>query len=209
MRNHMTLLFIALTSLPATLPLQAGIVANPSFEATGNCRGYVAGGCAGQAPWVFTPAASGSAFGVTGGPAPGGGLRGAYFGGMDSEFDTISQTLSTAPGQVYTLSFWLDTGTSGHSTGDFRVSWNGVVLYEDPPGTDAAHQFPYTKIVIPSLAGTGSDTLAFQGYNYYGNDRFDLVDLQPVPEPATFVLVGAAVALLVSRRRSVRRTYHS
>ena len=187
----------------AALPLRAGnIVLNPSFENGPACNATLLL-CGGQAPWVFTPAASGSAFSVDGrgSGAPGGGANVVWFGGMTvGSYDTVSQALTTTPGQLYNLTFWLDTSLN-HSVADFRVLWDGVVMYDDPAGTDLAHQFPYTLIAVRSLTGTGSDTLAFQGYNVPQGDKFDLVDLEAAPEPASWVLTCIGALALAWRRR--------
>jgi hypothetical protein len=191
----------------AALPLRAGnIVLNPSFEDGPACNA-TRGQCAGQTPWIFTPAASGSALTVNGGSgpgahgAPGGGANYVRFGGVTiGSYDTVSQVLTTTPGQVYTLTFWLDT-SFGHADADFRVLWDGVVQYDDPAGTDSAHQFPFTQITVLSLAGTGSDTLAFQGYNPPAADLFDLVDVEAAPEPASWVLTCIGALALAWRRR--------
>jgi hypothetical protein len=193
-----TLSLCASLLLFAGLPLRAGnIVLNPSFENGPNCLGFTGGRCAGQAPWVFTSGPD-PAFAVgSGRPAPGGGAKSAYFGG--GSYDTISQVLTTEPGQLYNLTFWLFTGLN-HSNADFRVLWDSVMVYDDPAGTDLAHQFPYTKIFVYSLAGTGSDTLAFQGYNPPAQDYFDLVDVEAAPEPASWMLVCVGALLLACRR---------
>jgi hypothetical protein len=188
----------------AALPLCAGnIVMNPSFEDGPACNA-TRGNCGGQAPWIFTPAPSGSALNVEGGGlagAVGGGANVVRFGGITiGSYDTVSQVLTTTPGQLYTLTFWLDT-SFGHSEADFRVLWDGVVQYDDPAGTDSAHQFSFTLITVPSLAGTGSDTLAFQGYNPPNADIFDLVDVQAAPEPAPWMLMSTGTLALALRRR--------
>ena len=189
----------------AAWPLRAGIIANPSFEAGPRCNGG-SGTCGGQTPWIFIPGPSGTAFGVVSNPgyaAPDGGANAAYFGGMTvASYDTIAQVVTTTPGQLYTLTFWLNTSLD-HSNADFRVLWDGVAIYDDPAGTDSAHQFPYTQITVFSLAGTGSDTLAFQGYNPPAQDKFDLVDLQAVPEPASWMPMSTAMMVLACRRRGV------
>jgi hypothetical protein len=182
----------------AVLPLHAGnIVGNPSFEAGASCSGFSGAHCLGQAPWIFSPG-SDPAFGVSSNPgfaAPGGGAKAAYFGG--STYDTIYQVLTTTPGQLYNLTFWLNTSLD-HSQSDFRVFWDSVMIYDDPAGTDLAHQFPYKEITVSPLLGTGSDTLAFQGYNPPRQDAFDLVSVEAVPEPASWMLMcigGLGLAL--------------
>ena len=72
------------------------------------------------------------------------------------------------------------------------------------PGTDAAHQFTYKQIVISNLTGTGNDLLAFQGFNFSGNDRFDLVDVQATPEPSTIYTGFVSLAFLYARQRNRR-----
>lgn len=190
--------------LLAVLPLRAGIVANASFENGAPCHATVASPCPGQSPWVFTPASSGSALNVIGGlgSAPGGGSNFVRFGGViDGSYDTVSQVLTTTSGQLYDLTFWLYTA-DGNADADFRALWDGVVVYDNPAGTDSAHQFPWTQITVSSLSGTGSDLLAFQAYNPPADTRLDLVDVQPVsaPEPASWVLMSIGALAIAYRR---------
>ena len=191
----------------AVLPLHAGnIVGNPSFEAGGAfCSGGSGTHCPGQVPWIFTPG-SDPAFGVASSPgfaAPGGGAKAAYFGGMTvGAYDTIYQVLTTTPGQLYNLTFWLNTSLD-HSQGDFRVFWDSVMIYDDPAGTDSAHQFTYQEITVNPLLGTGSDTLRFQGYNPPGQDAFDLVSVEAVPEPASWMLMCIGALGLAFFRRAL------
>lgn len=191
----------------AVLPLQAGnIVVDPSFEAGGpSCFGGNPNPCPAHAPWVFTPGAT-PAFGIssnTGYAAPGGGAKGAFFGAEAGDFDTISQVLTTTPGQPYLLTFWLNTST-GQAQADFQVYWNSTLIYEDTPGTTPDHAFDYKMISIEPLLGTGTDTLKFQGYNPPQQTKFDLVSVEAVPEPATGLLLCAGALALTCWRRHRR-----
>ena len=122
-------------------------------------------------------------------------------GVIDGSYDTVSQVLTTTSGQLYDLTFWLYTA-DGNADADFRALWDGVVVYDNPAGTDSAHQFPWTQITVSSLSGTGSDLLAFQAYNPPFDTRLDLVDVQPVsaPEPASWVLMSIGALAIAYRR---------
>jgi len=200
---------IALACLVSGPVSAANIVLDPSFEASsllpaGYCNG--ASACGPLFPaWTFINATSGMDFGVDTSD-PQSGANAAFFAGTSPGFyDTIQQTLTTTAGQFYTLSFWLDT-SSDHSNADFQVFWNGTMVYDDPAGTDAAHQFPYTQITIGSLQATaGSTLLSFEGYNVPAGDSFDSVCVSSstdcgtasaVPEPVSFALTGFGLAAL-------------
>ena len=143
----------------------ANIVQDPGFEASlVTCNGT--GNCGPLHPaWTFIDAAVGSDYGVEDG-ASHSGIESAFFAGLTTASnDIIQQSLPTTGGQFYTLTFWLDT-SANHSNADFQVFWNGTLVYDDPAGTDAAHQFPYTLFTFNSLQATGSSTvLKFTGYN--------------------------------------------
>ncbi|WP_291865952.1 DUF5801 repeats-in-toxin domain-containing protein [Bradyrhizobium sp.] len=73
---------------------------------------------------------------------------------------TIQQTIATAAGQAYQLTFYYspreDDGP-GDSSG-MQVLWNGTVVHTLDGATEGWQQ------IVLTLTGTGSDTLAFRGF---------------------------------------------
>lgn len=193
--------------LVTAMAAAAGTIVNPSFE-TLDVDSMPVG-------WSLSPAGSGSNFVVDTNPETASeGLISVYFAGRTSgSYDLLTQTLSTSAGGTYQLSFWLKTGYD-HTDADFMVFWNGSLIYDDPPGADEAHQFPYTQINIAALVATGTTaTLTFAGYNTLGADYIDNLSLSEavpseVPEVSTWILTGLGMLLLgglrnIQRQRSV------
>jgi len=112
---------------------------------------------------------------------------------------TLSQTLTTLPGMLYDLEFWLanDNGISPFPN-HFAVSWDNTPLY-DVTNVDS---FSYTYFKF-SVIGTGSDTLLFAAQNDNGFFFLDDVSVQ-VPEPASALLAGLGGVLLGAMRRRPR-----
>jgi hypothetical protein len=102
----------------------------------------------------------------------------------------LSQTLTTVPGQVYLLSFWLvNPGIFANPPipNQFMAVWNGNTLFNQ--ANMAA--FSYTNLhFVVSATGT-STTLEFGARN--DNDYFGLDDVSVTPLPPP-VFQSAAVA---------------
>ena len=105
---------------------------------------------------------------------------GAFLG--DTKIDTLSQSLSTVPGQNYLLSLWLDNPTNGGPQ-NFAVRWNTnspavstLYLLASPPA------FDWTNLMF-LVSATGTNTvLQFAAQN---NDNFFGVDdVSVIPIPA-------------------------
>ena len=198
----------------ACVRMNAGnIVSDPGFEAgQAYCNENQGVACGPLYPaWTFIHAASGSDYGIiNSSSAAHSGNDYAFFAGWTRGFyDVIQQALATTPGQFYTLSFWLDTHQD-HSDADFQVYWNGALVYDDPAGADAAHQFTWTQFTLSSLQATGSSTvLMFAGYNIPSGDHFDDIVVDSggsgVPEPATWGLTCGAVLAMALRRLRTRQ----
>ncbi len=83
------------------------------------------------------------------------GTYAAYLGPANNGF--LTQTLSTVPGETYTLEFWLasiENPNFGHLPNNFSVSWNGMPVYS---GTNL-DVFDFTHYSFGGLAATGTTT---------------------------------------------------
>ena len=120
------------------------------------------------------------------------------FGGPD--FDTISQSIATAPGTTYKLSFWVND--EGNTPATLIAKWNDAPVTTLDWGNTTSTWTQYNANVV----GTGSDTLAFSAYGFNWWTSLDSVSLNaaPMPEPVTMTLVGMGIAGLGSylRRRA-------
>jgi hypothetical protein len=133
------------------------LVTNGGFE-TGSFSG-----------WNTIPASSGSDFVVGAGAAAHSGIFGAEFGGTTAgAYDTITQTLTTVPGQQYTFDYWL--ANAGGPNNGFRVMWGSTVV-QDLVDSSA---FAYTHYTFTVTATSTSTTISFAGYQvpsfYYLDD---------------------------------------
>jgi hypothetical protein len=159
------------------------------------------------ANWTVTPGTISSLTVST--AAPESGLYAANFGGADlggGNRDTISQTFATIAGGVYAVDFWLRNDllscTLTCAANDFFVSWNGTTILSRA----SAPSFPYTEFSFLELATGPTSTLTFSGANEPGFYRLDDVSVSAVPEPASLMLVGGGLGLLLARRRRRGRT---
>jgi uncharacterized repeat protein (TIGR03803 family) len=104
----------------------------------------------------------------------------------------LSQTLSTTPGAVYSISFWFHNPTS-HTNNDFQVSWNGNVLLDMTNIPVSA----WTNIQLTVTATAGVSVLQF-GYRndtaYFGLDDITVSSVQP-PGIAGISLSGTNLVL--------------
>lgn len=178
-----------------SLASAANLVGNGSFE-TGDFTDWSLTGNTGYTGVANTPGLS-----VTGASA---GNDYAFFGAVGSS-GYLTQTLATAAGQTYTLTFDLadDQNSSGQS---FGVSYNGVSLMTlsgANPATPGYDHYSFT------FAGVDNGALQFALRNdpaYYALDNIS-VSTSAVPEAASGTLMLAALAamgLTVLRRRTAR-----
>ncbi len=186
--------------LAAAAPATAqNLVTNPGFE-TGSFAGWTQGGNTGNT-------------GVTTGGYAHTGTFGASLGPVTTN-GTLSQTLTTAAGASYDLSFW--HFFSGSTPSYFEVRWNGAAV--NGPFVNAVTPTAYTQTFVNGLLGTGSDTLTFvfrDDPSFQGLDDVSVTlgrgAVGGVPEPATWGMMllgfGGLGYTLRRRKAEVRVRY--
>ncbi len=189
--RHLALSAVAFAALAFAAPATAtDLVTNGGFE-TGDFTGWTTFGQTDHEGVDTTSAHSG--------------VYGAYFGQVGGT-GGIQQTLSTTPGQTYTVSFWLANG--GGTPNSFDFSFDGIseLSFVNDGG------FTYTFETFDLTASTASTLLSFtfrQDPSYW---RLDDVSVQAavsgVPEPATWamMILGFGAAGFVLRRRKATAT---
>ena len=195
--------------------------ANTDYCATGNpnnlitnCR-FETGDFSG---WTVTgadvPGQLGGLYGVEGtdpfplpaGTAPFSGSFQAYFSDLNANPTTIAETLATAPGSTYFISFFLAQQLEGPGTvnNSVVVKFGGVTL-ATPTLTNVAVQ-GYTEYDYTAVA-TAAASLFSLGF---GNDigEFLVDDINVVtPEPSSlWMVLGGGLLVLFGRKYLGRRT---
>jgi len=192
-------LILAVLALLSGWPGQAkaDLIVNGGFE-TGDFTGWTE---TGNTTWVRVEPYAPYPSGVTPTIDP---HTGNYFATLSNYsyqgLGGITQTVTTTPGQTYLLSYWYDMNYPGND--EFKVTLDGTTL------SDLVNIAPqtwtnYTFVVT----GTGSDTVAFSGYQDSGWNGLDDVSLSPpslsAPEPSSLAVTGISVVgmMIYMRRR--------
>lgn len=115
-------------------------------------------------------------------------LSGSYSAALGSrgELGSLTQTINTLPGLLYELSFGL--ATSGGQPSEFHALLNGTTMFS----TTNAGNTPYSLVSLFFTAGASPTEITFLERNDPGAFSLDnvSVDLAPVPEPSTLLLLG-------------------
>ncbi len=184
----------------------ADLVDNGGFE-TGDFSGWTATESDADAAWSadnggFQTLQAASFYGTHTGSytAEFGGFE-SYGGFNDPTGDTIAQSLATAPGQSYMLSFWVND--QGNSPAHLSASWNGATLLSlDWPSINTTGT--WTKYSYTVQATGTSTPLEFGGWGPNSWTALDDISVTPVPEPSAPLLCGVGALALFAIRRRVR-----
>ena len=102
----------------------------------------------------------------------------------------ISQAFDTTVGQDYKVSFWL-ANDSKDSTNVYQALWNGAA--QNITALDPTLASGYTQYQFTATAANTSAVIAFNFLNDPSVFHLDNVDVAPVPEPGTLVLLSAGL----------------
>jgi hypothetical protein len=160
-----------------TFQIGQSVVQNGGFE-TGDFSDWTLVGAGVSGNYIYNAVESVTSYSDT----VHSGNYGAFLG--DTSLATLSQNLTTVPGQNYLVSFWLDNPVTGSGQA-FQVNWNTnaastnrVFSLASPPA------FSWTNLALV-LTATGTNTVLQFGAanppNYFGLDD---VSATPVPVPS-------------------------
>jgi len=168
-------------------PSSANLVVNGGFE-TGNFSGWTGGFPDNFVATGDTALVHSGKFGVA-------------FGASGSLSD-LSQTLTTIPGQTYSVSFWLDS--NGQSPDEVKLSWGGVANF-DQSNILANGWTQYSFLETALSTSTLLDFGLGQDSGYSGLDDISVNAVSAVPEPSTWaMLLLGFVGIAVLRFRDGR-----
>jgi len=150
----------------------------------------------GSSSWTITPTASGKRAYLLGGGT-------ALFGSFAStEFESISQNLSTITGQTYALKFNLIVISNIENEFNAIVGGKVISSFSHVDGN------AYWDNIYQFTASSNSTTLTFSGYNAREVTLLSAVSVDavsPVPEPETYALMGVGLLAITLKLRKKKQ----
>ena len=189
----------------ASLPAQANLVLNSSFEEAGPLPG--SGLICPISDWSTTcDGKTGEAQNID--PVLHG--HASYLAiGSDSGLNFVSQVIPTVAGHTYNFKF--DFTSDGATGNHFQVLWDSLVLV-DAVDTSFDSDWTDSGLTVTSIftltAPTSSTTIAFggqgNGTSFIGVDDVSVNDISSVPEPGPLALFAIGIVGLgfVRRKRA-------
>jgi len=123
------------------------------------------------------------------------------FGSTD--LGSLSQTLTTTPGQAYVFHFDLaaEHNTNPYPISSFQASWNGntlmTVQYID--NATSEHWLSPNDFVV--MATSTTTNILFEAKNPASYFSIDNVSVEELPEPATWAMALSGVGVFAAVRR--------
>jgi hypothetical protein len=188
--------------------LRAQLITNGGFEAPFLTSTQNISGAFTLAGWTGVASSSGGNAGLVVGTdnnlSPASGRQHYTFnGGNPSDQGYIQQTITTTPGQEYSLTFAIGRAGAGQNlslTAAALADTTTLALgnYQPPAGNN------YATATLSFVASTHATTIRFtdtSGGNSISDLYIDDVAVSAIPEPATTALLMATLALLYAHRR--------
>jgi hypothetical protein len=192
-KNLLTVLASIVLGSCASTPAMADLLTNGGFE-TGDFTGWTQDGNIGS---TF------ASQGLYDSYLPYSGTYFAALGPIGSD-GTLSQSVATTPGQLYTLTFYL--ASNGITPNDFTATFNNQVVFTGTnlDATSASSPYTYVQETFTTLATSTSTPLVFAFRNdpsYLALDDVSVVKTpSSAPEPASLALFAAGLATALAGR---------
>jgi len=118
-----------------------------------------------------------------------------------SDLSTLTQTLTTVPGQTYDFHFDLAVEAGTDASSVFQANWNGSPVLNITDMT--SHWLTPNDFTVTATDTTTA--IQFEAQNTQSFFSIDNVTVDPVPEPATWALIMSGFGMLFAFQRRHRK----